>query len=607
METQVHPHLERLADAIRSEDDWKRRELSRLLSLSFEDQLCLGVSWPVCRVEDEEPAGREYAVWLLRAPKGAVLHEGIDVGETVTVRALGSGDCWDGRVVGLDHRTATVRVRTDVDAPAEVQVSKRHDASQGRLQRAVLAEVPEEVSGVAAVLLGRAPSVRETPTPTVAGITLDASQQAAVEHVLAAADVALVHGPPGTGKTRTLTALLQSLVASGDRPWALADSNAAADLLALRASAAGLRVVRVGHAARMGSEAAELSLDACVRRHGLWPAIVRIDKQISRLRSFRSPGGHREIRELYRERRTLLDQARDAVIEDAQVLAITLGTLLRRAASLPAPETAVVDEATQAIEPAVWAVVPWVERLVLVGDPHQLGPVVMEPGNPLQVGLLQRLLDRGLPAPMLQTQYRMHENVAAMVSDVYGPQYRPHPSVAEHRLCDLEGVTTETWTERPLWFVDTAGAGLDEELDARSGSRFNRGEVQVIAAVVSAWREAGVRPEDIGVIAPYRAQVRRLRDHPALAGVEVDTVNSFQGREKEAVAVSFVRSNDDGEVGFVADQRRLTVALTRGRRAWFGVGDSATLALVDGVQDMLAIADAVGGLDSVWSWEVDGL
>ncbi len=579
-------------------------ELAALRRLPLADQVAAGIAWSPLSVEDVEPAGRGHAAWLLRAPKGTTLHEGLDTGELVDVGGVGAAKpAGSGRLVAVEGRMAVVRMDARIDAPDTVSVVKRHDRTSFARLRQALTAAPD--TPVARVLLGlEAPQEVELPGgPPEELAGLDPSQQQAAMASLATQDLALVHGPPGTGKTRMLTALLDALLARGERPWALADSNAAVDNLAVRASRHGLHVLRLGHPGRMGGEAAALSLDARVKDHAVAPAIRSLDKELSRARS---RGAHwRDIKTLYQSRDQLVDEARASVIANAQVYAITLGSLARYAGQLPRPGTAVVDEATQATEPSVWTAVPFVDRLVLVGDPHQLGPVVFSPNNPLERPLLARLLDRGLEAPMLRTQYRMHHQIASTVTRIYGESYRPHPSVAERLLDGLQGVTACEHTRQPVHFVDTAGAGFSEELDARSGSRFNRGELKIIAAVVGRWRAAGLQPEQIGVITPYSAQVARLAALPELQGVEVATVNAFQGREKEAIAVSFVRSNEEGAVGFVSDPRRLTVSLTRARRAWLGVGDSATLSNAPGFVEALDAIDAVGGLDSVWSWDLD--
>ena len=212
--------------------------------------------------------------------------------------------------------------------------------------------------------------------------------------------------------------------------------------------------------------------------------------------------------------------------------------------------------------------------------------------------MLQRLLREapaGVEAGRLEVQRRMHADLAELVRDVYGPAYRSHGDVADRGptwdLPELCG---------PVTLVDTAGAGLDDARDATTGSWRNVGEAALVAWTAARLRAAGVEADDLGVITPYTAQVELLRRQPELAGVEVSTVNGFQGREKEVILLSLVRSNEDGAVGFATDRRRLTVALTRARRALVVFGDLSTVGRTPWVADLAERLAAAGAVRSVW-------
>lgn len=578
-----HPHLDALHRAVAAAGAHEREVLEALADGNLDARLDAGVAWPRLRVESVSHAGRDHVELLLRAPRGVSLHEGLGAGDRVEVVV---GDrVFDGRIRDAAESWAEVRVRGRLDDEGgSAVVTRVFDPTSWRRIADALARADGHDSLLRDVLLGeREPGAPTERTPDLPDPELNASQLAAGHAALAAAEVALVHGPPGTGKTRLLVSILGALVASGDRPWALADSNAAVDHLAVRAAGAGLDVVRVGAWGRMGPRGRALALRTRVAAGPYGVALAALDKDLRRLGGRSDGESKRAWWRLARERRELRERAEAAALESAQLIATTLGTLAWRAPHLPEAHTAVVDEATQALEPSVWTAVPFVQRLVLVGDPHQLGPVVQLPGSPLERSLLQRLLDPAdpaggrLPLPMLDVQHRMHRDIQALVDEVYGDAYAPHPSVAEHRLCELPGVAQIALTTRPTLWIDTAGADLADEQDPKTRSWQNRGEARLVCAVVSQLREAGVPADAIGVITPYSAQVRLLRAQAALASVEIASVNAFQGREKEVIVASWVRSNPDGEIGFVADPRRLTVALTRARRAHVGIGDAATL------------------------------
>jgi superfamily I DNA and/or RNA helicase len=198
----------------------------------------------------------------------------------------------------------------------------------------------------------------------------------------------------------------------------------------------------------------------------------------------------------------------------------------------------------------------------------------------------------------------MHSSIMDFSSlEFYEAELLADPAVESHRLTDLAGVTSTPIASSPLEFIDTAGAGFDEELEPDGQSRRNRREADLIAAKVKALLNSGVAPEQIGVITPYAAQVRLLREKLPDADLEIDTVDGFQGREKEAILISMVRSNEKGEIGFLADLRRTNVAMTRARRKLLMIGDSATLSSEPFYARLLAYMESIGAYRTVWEDE----
>jgi len=524
----VNPHLQRLTDALRQEEAWQKRELEAALARPRNERLALGVAWPLVKAEP----GPEL---ILRAR--APLHDGIRAGDPIDIQGVSA---W---VEEVEGPVAVVNTQADLP-PGELEVTKRFDPTPFTRGHQALRRV-DECDG----------PLREA--------WLDDEANEAIE---------LLHGPPGTGKTWTSSHRIADAVREGDRPWALADSNAAADNLALACVDRGLTVLRVGRAARMHPLVRPFSLEDQINSE---PSVAVVLKA---LRKARGPDRGR----LHGELRGLRRVVRRNLVGGSDVLVSTLATLVRHAPQLPPPELALVDEATQALEPLLMAPLPFAQRLLLVGDPHQLGPVVKQPGNPLQHDAFTRLVQRQ-GAPMLEVQYRMDRRIQALVQPVYGPDYRPHPSVADHGQAPL--------------FIDTAGAGFDEQRDPVTMSLHNPGERRLVSLVVDALRAKGL--EDIGIIAPYSAQVHRLRER--FPDLEVATVNAFQGRERQAIVCTWVRSNDVGELGFVADRRRLTVAVTRAREALVLIGDSATLAGHPVFAQLLDDCEAASAWEEPWS------
>ena len=421
---------------------------------------------------------------------------------------------------------------------------------------------------------------------------LDEPQRAAVGAALAARDVALIHGPPGTGKTRVLVEVVRQLIGRGERVLVAAASNAAVDHLTGQLSAHGVPVVRLGHPARVDPALEELTLDAQLERDGL-TSLAR--GWLDRARELRRRAGRGtrsadrsalramrdEARTLERDARVQLASAQEAVLARARVVAATCAGSDALALGDAVFDTTVIDEATQAADPIAMVALARSGRAVLAGDPHQLPPTVLDP-EAARRGLGVTAFERiATGTSLLITQHRMHRDIMAFPSaSKYGGLLLAAPEVAEHTLED-RGAAPDPLRPGALVFIDTAGTGWGDQRAGDDPSTSNPAMAARTAAEVRRLLSRGVAAGEVAVITPYLAQVRLLRDALRAevdAGLEVDTVDGFQGREKEAVVVDLVRSNDDGEIGFLADTRRMNVALTRARRFLLVVGDSATLA-----------------------------
>jgi ATP-dependent RNA/DNA helicase IGHMBP2 len=463
------------------------------------------------------------------------------------------------------------------------------------------------------------------------GDALNDDQRIAARHALLAEDVALVHGPPGTGKTHVLVDVILRCIERGERVLALTASNAAVDHLALSLLRAcpGLALARTGDPTRASEELEAHTIVGLTEAH---PHRKMARDLVDQARSLlggarrRSDRGReawareREARveagKLFAEARRLERIAAADVLSRTRVLC---GTLTGRLDDLLGEDerfdVLVVDEASQALTPAVLCGVPWVKRVVLAGDHQQLPPVVVA-DDARRLGLGETVFARlcaadgaGVVSHMLTVQHRMHEAIMRWPSMTsYTGRLIAHASVKDTLLTlpGDDGACLSRPTQ-PLDVVDTAGAGFDEESPPESPSRDNPGEARLVALLVDDLVRAGLPAGDIGVITPYSAQSARLQAELATHiddGLEVDSVDGFQGREKEAIVFSAVRSNTAGDIGFVGDARRLNVALTRAKKKLIVVADSATLSSDAGWRSLFDDAIARGCYRSVF--EIDG-
>ncbi len=506
------------------------------------------------------------------------------------------------------------------------------------------------------LLLGRAePNVSEEDVP-FRNEELNGSQRAAVRKAVGSRPVFLIHGPPGTGKTTTVVEAIYQYVRKGMKVLATADSNVATDNMVERLASYGVKVVRVGNPSRITKAVVEHSLDYLLQYDEDYKRALRIYEEVDRLREEQkrylapSPRWRRGLSDeqilrlaetgtpvrgvppnairrmaswikVQQRINALVDRAKkyeaiavERVLRNAEVVCSTNSSAGSEVLAHFSFDVVFIDEATQSTEPS--CLIPTVKgrMWVMAGDHRQLPPTILseEAAKHLQRTLFERLLEvyGDRIKEMLRVQYRMNRVIMEFPSRTfYEGKLVAHESVAHHTLADL-GVTPEKVRslphplpvvldpERPVVFADTLGRS--PEMQKRgSTSYYNEGEARFVLKVVRALLGLGVKPEDVGVISPYDDQVDLLRrtfqEEGVPEEVEVKTVDGFQGREKEVIVVSFVRSNDRGEIGFLSDVRRLNVAITRPKRKLVTVGDSTTLKVHPVYRAFLGYVKGVGG------------
>ncbi|CEG77560.1 hypothetical protein RMATCC62417_12286 [Rhizopus microsporus] len=509
-------------------------------------------------------------------------------------------DKWSGVVARVTESRITVALSQEIEdeLPAELQercqiVKLANSITYERMLKGLEAlqqRCDEGGSGLINVLLGQS----DISTPQrMSDIqffdeTLNGSQKEAVRFALGSNEIALVHGPPGTGKTYTLVEIIRQLVVNqGQRVLVCGPSNISVDNLVERLAQHRLQVVRVGHPARVLPTVIDHTLDVITRtcdsgrivadiRKEMDDTLAKIGKSKNRAERRAMYSLMKDLRKDYRVReRKVIDE----VLTNAQVTISTLNGAASRNMINREFDVVVIDEATQALEAECWIALLKAKKAILAGDHLQLPPTVKSPikiqtslksrGLSTDTDLTTTLFDRLLAMygdrikRMLTVQYRMHKKIMEFSSkELYENKLVADESVAEHVLADLPEVEHTENTESPIVMIDTSDTGLSHEVtdDAQEEqSKANELEVQLAVQHVKALLEEGLQEDQIGIITPYAFQVsklrREIREH--WPGIEIGTVDGFQGREKEAIILSLVRSNEMGEVGFLAEKRRL--------------------------------------------------
>lgn len=454
---------------------------------------------------------------------------------------------------------------------------------------------------------------------------LNEMQQQAVSSIIAANELAIVHGPPGTGKTTTLVQAIKALLKKDKQQvLVVAPSNTAVDLLTEKLADEGIAVLRIGNPARVSEKLFSLTLDGKMAVHGSMKTIKSLKKQAAEFKNM----AHKYKRSFGRaekeQRKALFDEAHklmkevasteqyitDDLLDNAQVIMATLvgaGHYTLRDRKFG---TVVIDEAGQALEPACWIPLLKGQKLVLAGDHCQLSPTIKS-NEAAKAGLSTTLLEKCVAlhpeaVVLLEEQYRMHQHIMHYSSGVfYQGKLKAHESVAGHLLFP---------EDQAVAFIDTAGCSFEEKTEGTSA--YNPDEATFLfkhlnLLVGQLNLKYGVENfPTVAVISPYKQQVCVLKEllehHPVLQQytdrISVNTIDSFQGQERDVVYISMTRSNNEGIIGFLADIRRMNVAMTRARKKLVVIGDSATLSRLPFYSDFIAYTEKINGYQSAWEF-----
>ncbi len=447
-------------------------------------------------------------------------------------------------------------------------------------------------------------------------VNLNAKQNQALTNIFNAADIAIIHGPPGTGKTTTLVNAIKEVVKTERQVLVCAQSNAAVDLVVEKLDELGMEVLRLGHPARVTPQVIENSLDVKISKHSFFKELKDIRKKSEQYRRMGQKYKRNFGQEERMQRKLIMKEARmlredadriesqitEDLMDRAQVIACTLvgstHSLLRDRVF----KSVFIDEASQALEPACWIPILKCHRVIMAGDHLQLPPTVksVKAGK---AGLEQTLFEKAIARTgsdvMLETQYRMHPQIMDFSSKhFYGGKLKTAEEVMLRDWED-EGVRFE--------FVDTAGCGFAEKVKKETRSTYNEEE----AALLVKHLTANIREDrSVGIIAPYKAQIQLLTELIGKASeldvirdlISVNTVDAFQGQERDTIYISLTRSNEQNEIGFLKEYRRMNVALTRAKSKLVVLGDSATLGKDSFYNAVLDYVQSIGGYRSAFEF-----
>lgn len=628
-------HFERLQTLIDLEREAEKQEnLRELRKFPVSQREALGKTVTGLIVDGVEGGmGGLTMITLSRAPRGEDLapFHAMNAGDNVLLTLSPGNDFHtvEGTLYKVDEYRATVamsRPAPDEDIRGHCQIDLLgSDATYQRMRKALVTVAESRrsrVSTLREIFLGeQVPERARVPKVIWFNRTLNEYQQSAVKSSLAAQDVALVHGPPGTGKTTVLVEIIRQHVARGERVLATAPSNIAVDNILEKLIGTGLRVTRLGHPAR--------TLEAL--RHGNLAAQIEADPayaEVKELDAFRermihrksrhgrgiSQLGHEERQLREREVARLWRQARDLEADIARHIVAGANVVLATHAGISKRyvkgdfDLVVLDEASQASEPLSWVPLTIARKAIFAGDANQLPPTIYSKeaaDGGLAVTLFDRLKDLlpPLSQTLLRVQYRMHEDIMRFPSqEFYEGKLLADESVAKHVASELDGVAPSPLTTRPVTFVDTAGAGCDEAWNDILESRENKGEAELAVKLLYELLGSGMKAKNVALLTPYTAQAKLLKTLVREPGLEIGSVDGFQGREKEAIILSLVRSSDAGQIGFLSDMRRLNVAITRARRCLIVIGDSATIGRHPVYARFVTHAEKLGSHRSAYEW-----
>ncbi len=630
----INKELNKVAELLllEKEEDLKQYKL-KMANTSISERRKEGICWYPVNIERTKYSSGERLLVIIKRPENHKESHIFQSGKLVSIFSnAGNNSEIKNTVSGVINTVKKQEMVITLNSDAEPDWL--HDGNVGvqllfdenayfemmRALNIVINTEDDKLEQLKATLVGsEEPSFLEEEAVVIP--TLNSSQNEAVNSVLNAEQLAILHGPPGTGKTTTLVEAITQTLKKEPQVMVCAPSNAAVDLLVEKLTQKNIKVVRVGHPARITDEILDLCLDAKIANHNSYKDLRAVKKQADEYRrqaqKYKRNFGpeEREQRKLLlKESSRLKDEADhlehyiiNDVLSSAQVIACTLVGASNYQIRDKKYSTVFIDEAGQGLEPATWIPITKADKIVFAGDHFQLPPTIKSikaAKEGLSETLFEKVIKRNSCKVLLKEQYRMNHQIMQFSSEeFYDNQLIANSDIKEWTLFD---------DDLPVEFIDTAGCGFFEQVDKESKSTFNPEEADLLKKHFLQFTEILATQNhsatfSAGIISPYKAQVNVLQNifegyDNDIIKYSINTIDSFQGQEKDIIYISLARCNEKGEIGFLSDIRRMNVAMTRARKKLVIIGDSATIGNHKFYANFLDYINKIGAYKSAYEY-----
>ena len=605
-------HFENMIQALQAEMEHEKKNFENIIQhMPMPERVANGLCWYPIQIEETGYGLGDYPFLSISIDKSKLVPHQFKSGSMIRFFQQVDGNISlssvDASVAYVSQNQCKIVLESD-DFPEWMYSGKLGiilDYDQKSYQEMILAlhQIQKEKDTPAAllreILEGKKSSQSQLKTFTPINISLNPSQINAIQAILDQPLITVLHGPPGTGKTTTLVEAIYQKVKLKEKILIAAPSNNAVDLIVEKLSNLNVKVLRIGHLSRINQEVVSHTLEYKIEKSSEIQSIKKLRKEADNYRKMAMKYKRNFGKEEREQRRLLLNEAKaigwqikqiedymiQSFVSQADVICTTLVGSAHSYLKNIIFDTVFIDETSQALEPATWIPILKSKSVVLAGDPFQLPPTVKS-DKAMQLGLAKTLLDRAFELKenvfLIDTQYRMHPSIMAFSNlYFYQNQLKSGENVLNHYFEDFN------LFQSPLVFIDTAGCAFDEIINPQSKSIYNPEEanfvLQILDKIYYELTQNEQNPE-IAVISPYKQQTIYLNELDFETNqlilnqnLQIHTIDSFQGQEKDVILISLVRSNTENTIGFLSDYRRMNVALTRARKLLVVVGDSSTI------------------------------